>query len=529
MQIQVTNLAVYIDSIGEDIVVWANDTRQSDISETAAAGAKITYGKSEAHTNRDGLTVFKPDTQPKTNDSLLTIQYGGLKPFLALIRSHETPAVPPKDRYYRYMYTDRKIYKPTDKIDIFGCIRPRMGYAPLGEKDEICVSLDGIYSIPLKLDAYGCFTVEMPVNGHNGWSWLSLVVNGEEFEILYLDFLDYDNLTFNFDISTGSIGPDTAYIYIQTAGIENSGHYSYYPLVIVARDIIVEDSFSGNTVELMVSEIDVGKLNKYINSIPGDYNPYDPENYDHMRSKAYDSQITVKIRKEYFTKENIGYSYDPIEKRNIERYDTKQNHEWETRTYTTENGRLTITDLPAAVKSADWLECISYMLVVDLNDTQGRPVTKNVYYEAGDAHHYENRKSTLRQFVFHNENKGKLENYFGYIYAGDMTARANESIALETYETTPGSEPQTVNKGKSLGLVTQNRLLKALAPENADCLTFVMEEEWLPNMAISGAYFDGRRIYNQGRLVSRRRLPRRILLEQVFRNQPFGVRIAYPA
>ena len=558
--IQVTNLAVYVDSVGEDIVVWVNDARAENINESAVKDAKITYGKSEVSTDKDGIAVFKPDRQSAKDDKLFAVEYSGLKPFYTLIRSHEASKVPLRDKYYHYIYTDRRIYRPNDTIDVFGCIRPRMGYEPISDKDEIMVSLGNIYNIPVKLDAYGCFTIEIPISDYNGWGHVVLKVNGEEFQYAYLEFLDYDNSMYNFDISTdrqvyamgeeiqmtaavtlfdGAPAPDVEFtisfqnemitkktdlsgmlyaslryidefagsprdwrpfdtnIQIETSGIENHKQYAYHNVTIVTRDVMAETSSSGNTVEITLSEIDMEKYNDYTRSSAGyRYYLYERGNRDNIRAKPHDSEITVQIRKQYLTKENIRYEYDAIEKKNVERYDVKYNYDWETRVYSTAGGKLTITDLPVGVWSADQFKNVSYMLEISFKDAQGRTAADSIYYDSGGYNYY-NMTSTIRQFIFHNEDKTELESHYGYYYSGsNISTRVNESIRLNPYAVTVGQDPEKITKGKSLGIVTQDKLLKTLTPENSAGITFTMNEEWLPNISVGGAYFDGRRIYS---------------------------------
>jgi hypothetical protein len=474
------------------------------------------------------------------------------------------------------MYTDRRAYRPTDIIDIFGCIRPRMGYDFLGGDNEITVRLDDVYKIPVTLDEYGCFTVEIPVTDYNGWGNIFLTVNGVEFEYTNCEFFDYDNSMYNFNITTdkqiyelgetvnmtavitlfdgtpavdkefsvefsldlgGTINPIkaktdslgtikasfkcayftdengeiiewderslsrfcrplTGTIKIETAGIEEHQEYAYYNMTVLPRDIIIETKSSGNTMEITVSETDIEKYRKYAESNPNyrDEYSYHSTNYDPVRSNPYDGALRIEIHKQYFTK-TTRYEYDAIEKVNIPYAITNWQREIiSTGVYNTVNGKLTLTDLPIAALTEVYDDAVTYFVDIYMYDRQGRLTAEsNLSYEMGNGFRW--TPSTIRQFQFGRTDGGLTQTWYGY-YVDYIKAAVNESIKLSPYDITEyGVKQKIMDTGKSLCIVTQNKFLAALTSDNSASATFTMLEEWLPNVKISGAYFDGRRIY----------------------------------
>jgi hypothetical protein len=568
--IQITNFAIYIDSIGEDIVAWVNDAGAEDISRAAVGNARINYGGAEVFTDRDGVAVFKHDNP---EDRLFAVRAAGLKPYYTMIQPHEASEVSMRSRYYNYLYTDRRLYRPTDMINIFGCIRPRMGFEPPGGNDEIYITLGNIHRIPVTLDDYGVFAVELPIADYHGWGGISLIVNGEEINWAWFQFLDYDNLMYNIDISTdravyaigdeinitaavtlfdGTPAPNVEFnittnpwssepadvitartdsagvlrasfrhsaetvrsvntsahhwqpynmtIAVSTAGIEERQELVYHWVTIAPRDVMLETTTADNTIEVALSQIDIERLNEYARETPGWLGIHSVGAADAMRSAFYDAEITVQIRKQYTTKTNIRYEYDRFEQRNVERYDTHwHNYVIETRRYNTTNGRVTVTNLPLAVSSADEFERVSYSVDIIYNDIKNRPTEAGwISYPAGNAWQsmHGGGISSIRRFRFDNEDNEPVRSWYGY-YSERLSLRVGESIRLNPFEITDyWGIPVKMDAGKSLGVVTQDRLLKTLTSDNSAAVTFTMYEEWLPNAAVGGAYFDGRKIFS---------------------------------
>ena len=584
--IQITHFAVYVDSIGEDILVWVNDTRASDVNRAAVQGARISYGDAQVFTDSNGIALFRAgDTGGE--HLLLTVQHDGLLPFYTLIQSHEAAEVPVSQRYFHYMYIDRNIYRPNDTIDIFGCIRPRPGFEPLGESDEIFVTLGDIYSIPVMLDEYGTFAVQMHIADFNtmgrGGQSISLTVNGEQIQWIWAQFIDYINLMYNIEITTDrqvyALGEDiratvtvtlfdgtpaagvelningsmwypgqtvmqeitqatdltgrievslrtelaavapppelpTAQvpsdddvppavpapaavsahwfplsysISVQTIGVEeNRAQHIWHSVPVVHRDVMIETSSSRNTVEIMLNEIDVESFTRNIDGWT-----------DAMRSHPHDTDVTVDIIKSYIVRTNIWYEYDAIERRNIQRYTTEwRSYSIASQTYRTVNGRLILTDLSSGIASPDMFGRVTYHLSISYNDRNGRPVTVSAWYPAGNASHGgEDFTSTIRQFTFNSEDNEFVESW-GFYSSAPVSLRIGETVRLSPFEVTDfRSAPVKINAGKSIGVVTQDRFLEVLTSDDSAAVTFAMHERYLPNVMISGAFFDGRRIF----------------------------------
>lgn len=146
--LQVTDLAPYVAVAQDKTLLWVNDvTAPSPVSGAVASGLGDTEFK--ATTGADGTAlVDTPDGMVKTMQNTPWFRRDAAVGNL-LVRAGDKTAVVPlgavlanqsgspfrgfgnpgADNYWRYLYTDRHLYRPSDTVHAWGVVRPRDGAA----------------------------------------------------------------------------------------------------------------------------------------------------------------------------------------------------------------------------------------------------------------------------------------------------------------------------------------------------------------------------------------------------------------
>lgn len=176
---QISDLIVYTESSGENMLVWVNDASTGKTADGAAVKADFF--------NRDDYWNFAPAVKGEApvytaknavtgSDGLCFIETGGMNTAFMLVEKNghgvyacvSSYSYANPESWFSHLFTDREIYFADDTVRFWGVIAPKSGGAALPEvlyltlgvsktRDKITVLPDGSFS--------GSFAVE----GNAGW------------------------------------------------------------------------------------------------------------------------------------------------------------------------------------------------------------------------------------------------------------------------------------------------------------------------------------------------------------------------
>jgi len=200
--IQITDFAVYATLNGHDGLIWVNST----VSGKSVADATVEVigktGSDIGKTNNDGTAVIKwKDSKDTNNFKFLKIQKDN-ETYIDLVKVYDNAEF---DKYYKYIYTDREMYLPTEKIKVWGVVKPRSKDIPFPDNLKIALTdwYNSIYEIPIKLDSNGTFTCDIPISSlQRGWYTIDLIENDKIIEFKSIEIADYKKPVYSLSSET---------------------------------------------------------------------------------------------------------------------------------------------------------------------------------------------------------------------------------------------------------------------------------------------------------------------------------------
>ena len=135
MVLQITDVAGYVAAAKDRLLVWANDIATGGPLDGATV--ELYGGRTIGRTDSDGLmvTATPPAILDATGDSgaiaerpFMAIRAGGGRSLVIAVglsgqgRAYSDPA---QDRFWRFTATDRRVYRQTDTVNIWGFARDR--------------------------------------------------------------------------------------------------------------------------------------------------------------------------------------------------------------------------------------------------------------------------------------------------------------------------------------------------------------------------------------------------------------------
>lgn len=201
---QVTELAVYSVSSNGDYTVWVNSTA----AKSAVSGATVEIEGFEAKTTDDkGLAVFKggkASSYENIQNIILKVSYGSSKPYITSIiptgsEEYNSSAI----NYYSYIYTDSELYRPGDKINVWGFVIPRTDTAEVLKGLKLHSMWDDKYA-DVKIDENGGFTAQLELSDGCPDDYSGITLTDGENDIVSRSFCvsDYELPTYTLEIST---------------------------------------------------------------------------------------------------------------------------------------------------------------------------------------------------------------------------------------------------------------------------------------------------------------------------------------
>lgn len=528
--IQVSPLSVYSATIDGEMLFWINDT----ITGLPAIGAEITTAEGRIATNSDGLATM--DTKNNISGASVTIKYADYPQFVYETSSRAPADLNAQNRYYCYVYTDRKAYRPSDTIDVFGVIRERYDEYKITESDEITLKIGDMISIPVTLDKYGSFNVKIPIKDLSGYLNLNLYFNGEAINYNYINIVDYDNAKYAVGAKTdrsayrpgenaeitisaefydgtsaegvevtrdnNTVGqtdgdgkatvteyiqrfsnlwrygwePYTSSVYYNIGKTENKIQYIYVPYVIIPSDIMLEhEIISKSEIAFTSNFIERAAIESKLEESWYNIYSFRPDSY---RGAVADVDFTVEIHRTEIIRTKTGERYDYINKINVPVYEYRS-EETIAGTYnlSTVNGKISVSGLPVSDSIY-----INYYAAVSFKDTENNQIEFNIWYQGYGWNYYD--QSSIKNYYFgvynnNNENIYRLKlNETGY-------------VKLQEYTNT-----QQITDGKLLAVLChgKNKIISSnIGSPDGTPVTFT--KDCVSNVRVLGAYFDGKYIY----------------------------------
>lgn len=458
-----------------------------------------------------------------------------------------------KMQYINYIYTDRPIYHTTDTIRAWGVLRSRDETVipqPTAARLQLVDGQTVLAETSVTVHADGTFTGELPFEGlANSWPHLELLVGDMPVTTSYIQIDDYVKPIYTADTTTDKpvympgISNDEAVVTAQVSLFDGtpasrfalelstsmpvlestpetnangiitarlqlpdeyntwypSSHYysfsntsaqdeSFYlsgSIYTIDRDVMLRGQSDagtrGNSITISTNRVD-------ISGITDTKQIWD---YENITGAPIDVDVSAALHKVYYTKTSAGNYYDYINRQSVETY-TYNKHDDIVETYTlrTVGGTALLENLPESTGDA------SYYVILSCKDTQSRIVEYRVYLGADYSRYgytasnmrYELRKLTSEQDIVTDPYYKGAEPYY---YIDRTRFRDGESVGFALYQNDTAIQNAP---GRILYSIVQDKIDNAHVSQSGQ-VTVPFAESLLPNYVITGAYFDGKHVY----------------------------------
>ena len=547
--LQINDTVVYLRSENERLFVWVNDAKTA----SSVPGATVTLdGEKSAKTAADGTAEIKLDG--KIRAGIVKIENGSRKPFVASIMLAPEEELTATDKYYAYIYTDRESYLPTDTIRVFGALRGRYGaalpesvtvafgeieynYDYAGNREQDMMPAEKrLVSVTAKVDAYGVFTAELPLNRmEHSWYGVAVLSGDEVIRYNIVEVEDYVKPAFSVTFDefktvykageTVKFGLTAEYYGgIPAAGERFSVDGPYYTTDAKGRIettftaysqydsdywypsykwISVKDESTLDRVnefgvqfcylpksamltgDATVDENGVVHVNAQSNYFKDNLTKEAIENSysdpDGMRGAPYVTPVAVKINKITYDPPTEYTYYDYVAKKTV----TTTVYSYDRHSATVFEGEF---DAYNGVISEDInLEPVEgrsyYEVELSIIDDGGRRVKTDVY--TTESFYYYHSNSNVKHYSVTDGDYGWWD------YMRTLTARkVGETVQLDLLdENSERPEGGTLMLGVVNAGVSEDRVYTSFP------FSMKYEEKYAPNVYLYGAYFDGQRVY----------------------------------
>lgn len=537
--IQVNPISVYSAELGGDSQFFINDAITGKAAEGAIAELYTSDGTFKATADKDGLALLSHDTSAG-GTGLLKITYNG-NVFIDVYDYGKKAEKDPQDMYYTYIYTDREAYLTTDKVKVWGIVRPRAKDVPMPRELYINASnYDGAVfdDVPVTLNENGTFTAEIEYSGSEEYWWLNLSLFSGDTELCSKNITvkDYEKPNYVYDItlpvyweSPQSVPVPTsiqASFYDGTAADGLTFKIHSYRRKSEELSELVTDKDGTASAEILFN--DVSENNYYY------YNDWEPERlyvgyeltgvqdvytygskwfWGFFRDIMLEYEFDKKTSKIDFTLSEIipdnlteedRDSYDiPNDKIRGNAADSEITAVLKRRWYTKrETGSYYDYLRKKTVKTYEYDEHTETVKTYTLKTKDGKasieslPLTEkdSAYYF--EIHYKDSQGRNTRQKIYL---RGTEYDYYRdtdrkhYTLSSDKKSfKENESIQFTLLNN--GSETDMEKGGRILFLVHGNKLITSeIVTEPV--FDHVMTAKYIPNVNVLGAYFDGRHVY----------------------------------
>ena len=277
-------------------------------------------------------------------------------------------------------------------------------------------------------------------------------------------------------------------ITVSSTDAQAENFYFYPTIYVIHRDVmlrgkVTEQSADGVSVEVTTHQVD-------ISSITDSEQLWEPEN---IQGSALNKEVSAAVHHVYYTKEKTGTRYDFISHTMVEDFKYVRHDEIiDNRSFTTTGGSYTLTGLPGCDEEN------YYYLTLSTTDSTGKAVQYEVglgvqYYwnGSGNGNHQYGLEKVMEAGI-----QDQVETSSGTAFEENYTLRSRFGDGEDvTFQLVDNDQPVTQTGGRLLYTVVQDDFTHTTVTDATE-LQLPFDEELLPNYTITGAYFDGKHIYN---------------------------------
>lgn len=554
--LQISEVSVYTQSVNGQTLVWLNNAQtQNGIAQAsvgllkdATAAPAVT-----ASTDANGLAQLatgdleygylyaKADTENEYVERI------------PLAKPVEQTVV---EKYYSFLFTDREIYQPSDTVHVWGRLSPRKDGVSLpkaltlrllrdpSERWDID-EMETITQVPVTLEQNGTFSAQLSFESlsSDGY-YLSLTDDQKnEYYFSYLSIYEYEKpeykltssskkdyytasdavefnvavsfyngtpvpgMTFETNINGASYSmiadssgnapltlnqdghffdeytswqPYELGAYVYSTGAEDQQYFAYPSALVYPRDVMLltehgNEGFS-KTITLFTNKIKTGGL-KDTKSLYRDY-------IEDIKGEAVNIPVDISIYRVEYDKKLVRSYYDPVNKMSMPVYNYTRKEMLENQyTVNTVGGTATLSDLPNPQSNEQ-----SYRIQMSYKDTTGRAVTQDEYINYYQERYYSTQQKTYRFVNDKTESADRARAWYDSLgYSAQYALGETVSISLQ-------ENGVKASGGRLLYTLVQDGVKSFAVAENGT-FSFAQSEQYIPNMQVIGAYFDGTHIY----------------------------------
>ena len=520
--IESTTLSVYTVTTNGDYTIWVNNTQTGK----PVSGAKIKLdGFGESSTNEEGVVTYR-GAREEANERFLQIENGDY-PYVAVLNGAAADAdITQQNRYYTYITTNSSLYKNTDTVQVFGMILPRKSGVKLPK--QLTLQCDFLEEAVLAdVAENGSFTAALSLNHTAQLSGsIQLYLENTFLDSTYFNIADYELPTYELNVTTDrfvyQIG-DTVSVTAQATymdgtpapGLQISGgmglegisdengcvtgsfvlaEASYvatdksYPemqsisctiedgtdqyygndarYLVFSSPYFLEGSYEDQKLSVSASQIDFDQVEQWNR----DTLYTDVYNSDLYRGTGATLTLTGELHEVTYTKEQIGSSYDAINKRvqYAYRYEEQDTLVRAFEVSVSEGtGSISLPEKPDNDRNY-------YVLLQTAGEDEAGMI--KVYLT---DHNYERQYNTNQ---FYNLVADKNELNIGD--RANLWVRESDSNSL-------------VNGGSVFYTVIAGEIIETHT-SSTPRFSLTFKKEFAPDVAVYGAYFDGKHVYSLG-------------------------------
>lgn len=538
--LQLRNLSIYTQSVNGNTLVWANDPATGE----PLAGRGIRLEDVETGAYIDGTTQSDGTVNLRTNEmskAYISVLEGSRNSYFATVELAQKQESQLAESYYTAIYTDREIYQPEDTIQFWGVVRPRRATASL--PGNVTVSLgdweESFQQTVVSVQEDGTFHGELTYRAIGSDYYRLSVSDGErDYLSKYLQITEYTKPAYVIEVTT-----DKPFYYAneQVQFFISANYYDGTPvangkLALSAYDLGLEaqpvnlDAQGKATVSAMYQnnrgepqswqpaniwyglysgdeqDIEVQKQGRVLIlpstvAAKAEHNRENGEllvrtarldttrlteredaywgGFEQLRGADVDLPLRVQVIRNEWVEIPTGSYYDEINKRTITQYRIEQRTDTvDTLSARTSGGRATL-DVSEYLDE----DKVSYSFRVLFDGG----VLGDVCQDHRNIGIYDDDRQSGTRYSFRALENDEFGMYRAYT-SGSFAI--GEEIPLGLYR---NNQPVT-NEGKVLFTIVQQGIVKHDVYGNSP-VSIRMEEDYLPNFTIAGAYFDGRHVY----------------------------------
>ena len=208
--LQISDLATYLAVARDEALFWVNDLKTK---ESVVATITNLETKQSVKTDESGVARMNYKFDPE-NTNLFVVEANGKQLIMSSDNYYNRDYRDPRDNYWSYLYTDRSLYKPDDKINFWGFAQPR-GQATSTANQTLVISVVDqsmfdyraepmvLAKTEVKVDGEGFFLGEIDLTGFGpGYYLFEATLNGEDlYGARYIIVEDYTKPPYQISIT----------------------------------------------------------------------------------------------------------------------------------------------------------------------------------------------------------------------------------------------------------------------------------------------------------------------------------------